>query len=242
MASNLHLCLAIELSDSLRYSPIVSRVDPGNPSKVVSHVGEGQGITCVNDNGLDKEARESSSHVERGRDGGKASEQGVRRHRDEPEEQPEDEELPRLALEVDEEVENDTEYEGRACDDGLGVKCQYRHSDMMRTCTHSVNQHLRQSKRAHAVKREPLMPNQNRSQLILVGELGETLQRHEQNRQECGTTKGKRRVCRVLLIVERASRDQRLENRSAILCRQSGSIPEDELRLSSSQKGDLSPQ
>jgi hypothetical protein len=140
MASNLHWCLAIALSDYLRYSPIVSRVDPGNPSKVVTHVGERQGITCIHDDGLNEETGESGSHIERGRDGGKASEQGVRRHRDEPEEQPEDEELPGLAFKVDEEVEDDTEYEGRACDDGLGAKFQYQHSGMMRhVLTASIN-------------------------------------------------------------------------------------------------------
>jgi hypothetical protein len=59
---------------------------------------------------LDEQTRESSGDIEGWRYGGKASEQGVGGHRNEPEEEPKDEELTCSPLEVDEEVKNDTEY------------------------------------------------------------------------------------------------------------------------------------
>lgn len=110
------------------------------------------------------------------------------------------------------------------------------------TCTYRINQHLRKGKRTHTVEGKSLMPDQNRPQLILVGKLCETLQRHKQDGQERSTTKCKGRVCGVLLIVECTSCNQRLEDCSAVLCCQRGSIPQDQLCLSASQEGDLPPE
>ena len=99
--------------------PIVGWIDPRQPPKVVAHVGKGQSIPCVHDNGLNEQTGESRGNIERWSNGGKTSEQGVGRHGDNPEEQPKNEELPSCTLEVDQKVENNAEYKRRSGNDGL---------------------------------------------------------------------------------------------------------------------------
>ena len=82
--------------------------------------------------------------------------------------------------------------------------------------THCIDQYLRQRKGTHSIKREPLMPDQDGSQLILVGQFSQTLKRHKKNGQEGGTAKREGRVGRVLLVVECTSGNQSLKDGAAV--------------------------